>query len=574
MTTPHLSFTYHNILTASRNIVCLAIVTCLSVQQAGAQSYSESFDYPWIPQNNGFIVDSGADDYGSIPNSSNAPSNTGLFDGGESPFPNQAQYSGVSATFVAPIVERFDLNRGPVTLKGVFFNTNIDDSCPGGIANCPGVRNESYVWFGPGITTLGNPSAGAVGSGSNISFIAREGVQFGGSTDFGVTIFDHGDDVTATSNNFLSTPDFLPDREWFEMGATLEIVNEELQMTGFINNVVYPSVILGPATNFPWISDMRTGIGVDDLADSFMATQELSCTFDSENILCEIETDQTTDNFVVIGDLTNLQDLPVNHVLLPPSETTPAGVEVCFGDDSNTLTLDPPLNNGDSFTFGASNNDDAVIIKNAQPGDEVCFVIIGFNEIEGECCRVDVCIEMPPCDCLQIDTRLDQFENIVCNDDGTVDFDYTFQLTNLFGQDVYHSFLIPDGDEVFDTDFFDLFAENGNMPLQHAGSVFPLTTRIRGAQPDTSVSFLVIIHNEDFSECCSITHEVQVPNCTEEIQDVLKGDVNGDGVVDLLDVAPFVDAVLTGIYIPEADANCDGGVNLLDVSPFIALLQQ
>ena len=50
------------------------------------------------------------------------------------------------------------------------------------------------------------------------------------------------------------------------------------------------------------------------------------------------------------------------------------------------------------------------------------------------------------------------------------------------------------------------------------------------------------------------------------------GDVNQDGVIDLLDVAPFVDAVNAGDFQHEADANCDGAVNLLDVQPFIELL--
>lgn len=54
--------------------------------------------------------------------------------------------------------------------------------------------------------------------------------------------------------------------------------------------------------------------------------------------------------------------------------------------------------------------------------------------------------------------------------------------------------------------------------------------------------------------------------------DVLKGDVNGDGQVNLLDVAPFVAAVSSGEFIPEADVNCDGVVNLLDISPFVELL--
>ena len=56
------------------------------------------------------------------------------------------------------------------------------------------------------------------------------------------------------------------------------------------------------------------------------------------------------------------------------------------------------------------------------------------------------------------------------------------------------------------------------------------------------------------------------------LSNTLVGDVNLDGVINLLDVAPFIDAISTGIFQPEADVNLDGVVNLLDVDPFIMLL--
>ena len=52
----------------------------------------------------------------------------------------------------------------------------------------------------------------------------------------------------------------------------------------------------------------------------------------------------------------------------------------------------------------------------------------------------------------------------------------------------------------------------------------------------------------------------------------MPGDVNQDGIVNLLDVAPFVDALSNSEFQCEADANEDGIVNLLDVAPFIELL--
>ena len=53
---------------------------------------------------------------------------------------------------------------------------------------------------------------------------------------------------------------------------------------------------------------------------------------------------------------------------------------------------------------------------------------------------------------------------------------------------------------------------------------------------------------------------------------VLLGDVNRDGTVDFLDIAPFI-AVLSGNEF-QAEADCDenGVVNFLDISAFIAIL--
>lgn len=57
-----------------------------------------------------------------------------------------------------------------------------------------------------------------------------------------------------------------------------------------------------------------------------------------------------------------------------------------------------------------------------------------------------------------------------------------------------------------------------------------------------------------------------------ECSNVLLGDVNLDGEVNLLDVAPFIALLGSGDYQIEADINQDGEVNLLDVAPFIDLL--
>ena len=57
-----------------------------------------------------------------------------------------------------------------------------------------------------------------------------------------------------------------------------------------------------------------------------------------------------------------------------------------------------------------------------------------------------------------------------------------------------------------------------------------------------------------------------------ESNGVLLGDVNLDGVVNLLDVGPFIELISTSEFQVEADCNEDGIVNLLDVGPFIEIL--
>ena len=53
---------------------------------------------------------------------------------------------------------------------------------------------------------------------------------------------------------------------------------------------------------------------------------------------------------------------------------------------------------------------------------------------------------------------------------------------------------------------------------------------------------------------------------------VLLGDANCDGVVNLLDVEPFVDFLSSGTFKAQADMNGDGVINLLDVQGFIAAI--
>ena len=52
----------------------------------------------------------------------------------------------------------------------------------------------------------------------------------------------------------------------------------------------------------------------------------------------------------------------------------------------------------------------------------------------------------------------------------------------------------------------------------------------------------------------------------------LLGDVNLDGMVNFLDIAPFILRLSTSDFQFEADINGSGRVDFLDIAPFIGIL--
>lgn len=56
------------------------------------------------------------------------------------------------------------------------------------------------------------------------------------------------------------------------------------------------------------------------------------------------------------------------------------------------------------------------------------------------------------------------------------------------------------------------------------------------------------------------------------VQNPNLGDINGDGAVDQLDVGPFIDGLLAGVYIFDGDVNKDLRFDLSDIAPFVELI--
>lgn len=86
-----------------------------------------------------------------------------------------------------------------------------------------------------------------------------------------------------------------------------------------------------------------------------------------------------------------------------------------------------------------------------------------------------------------------------------------------------------------------------------SGNVYQMTFQM---------TYLSAVENTFSNELCSD----DAGPCEFEV-----GDVNQDTEIDILDVAPFVDAI-TGKFVCEADIDGSGEVDILDVAPFVALI--
>ncbi len=90
---------------------------------------------------------------------------------------------------------------------------------------------------------------------------------------------------------------------------------------------------------------------------------------------------------------------------------------------------------------------------------------------------------------------------------------------------------------------------------------------VDGSQLSVSSTFEITIDSGDIAVTAS--GDIVMVG---ELPSFIPGDVNQDGVVDLLDVAPFVNLVVSNSFQLEADINMDGNVDLFDVAPFVSLL--
>ena len=132
--------------------------------------------------------------------------------------------------------------------------------------------------------------------------------------------------------------------------------------------------------------------------------------------------------------------------------------------------------------------------------------------------------------------------------------------------------------------------------LDWEGGDLPPTTSVNGAQTnvnqlrdplifeddqgtdDPSDDKLYMFYTGEGEEAIGFAELTFDPNSSNttgpqgDLIDLLLGDANLDGLVNFLDISPFIGLLSGGGFLNEADMNQDGFVNFLDISPFIVAL--
>ena len=212
--------------------------------------------------------------------------------------------------------------------------------------------------------------------------------------------------------------------------------------------------------------------------------------------------------------------------------------------DDHSIPLGP-LSNGSSTTVNLT-------LLGPIVNDVVCLDLVLLNADSEACCAMELCLEVPDCDCAIVDVL-----DVQCIEDGV--YTFTFQVTNLFDPHIFES-LFFNADAGSPSDFDPEYVALGGLaPYTTSGVLGPVTVNT-SLNPGDVVSVQVGLHNESLQECCVEILEFELPEC--DGPSTCTPDLNGDGVVNGADLG-----LLLGNFggIGIGDIDCDGDVDGADL---------
>lgn len=263
-----------------------------------------------------------------------------------------------------------------------------------------------------------------------------------------------------------------------------------------------------PIPSGPW-TDITNGVDFAATGQYLQVQVTLTrdvvdCEPDGEALLCDLMICKKADCFVeldtvecdlgnpgvlnITGTITNNSGADATNIVLTP---IPTGSGVTF--NPNSIPVNIP--NGSSGTFSTQ-------LIGYTDGEEVCFQVTLLDPTFEICCTTEVCVT-PDCDCLQV---RDRTVSVEC-DPFTGDYTVTFEVDNLTGATIYHTYFFPPSGVTISPNYVPF---PGGVPDQT--STGPITVTISGATAG-EFCFDVTLHDEALFECCGREVCIDLPEC-------------------------------------------------------------
>ncbi|MBL9149771.1 MAG: hypothetical protein JNM94_13860 [Phycisphaerae bacterium] len=185
--------------------------------------------------------------------------------------------------------------------------------------------------------------------------------------------------------------------------------------------------------------------------------------------------------------VTNRSGVTAHYVLLPFPEAV-----------DHIIPLPVPLLDGQTTCLSAQ--------LTLPPDVGFCFLITLADVFVEECCTIEVCIDVPSCECLQLTEC-----NLVYGGSqpgGAL----TFTFDNLTGDTLKHLFLFPEPPGSGVTFSPEYFAISVGPYSSYTGTISTIIDLGLSPEEGTEVCFRISVHNAGLIECCS-----QVVCCEVEI---------------------------------------------------------
>ncbi len=208
-----------------------------------------------------------------------------------------------------------------------------------------------------------------------------------------------------------------------------------------------------------------------------------SCSVEVKSILCEFNHDGTpglSGTYDVEYCITNNSGVAASFILIPDASISP-----------NVIPLVPPLADGETRCFHIS--------VAAPPHGEVCIPLTLADKFINECCSMQMCFQVPICDCMQFKDAKLVFDPV----SGT--FQLSFGFDNLTPETLEHMFILPepyDPNVVINPTYIPLVPP---VPAYstYAGTINATVTFPNLPPRGAEVCFRVSVHNKALIECCS-----------------------------------------------------------------------